>query len=128
MPDKIDLDFQTSNGSTLMYFLIGMACLSVEECRFALQQFKNFEPGKLKESLKKQDMAGCDPLLHLIKDWTNNIKSNFREKVARGNTQRQEIVAISSPVKKGKGNGMVQSYNHENISTVRQTFNILQEH
>lgn len=72
-------------------------------------------------------MVGCDPLLHLMRDWTNNIKNNFRERIIRGNTQRQEVV-VSSPLKKGKGNGVSQAQSHENMSMVRQAFIILQQH
>jgi hypothetical protein len=68
MSDDIDLDYQTSNGLTILYYLGSMASLGNEEIKFVYNKIIKYDTNKLKESLKKVDSMGCEPLLHFIKE------------------------------------------------------------
>lgn len=81
MSDDIDLEYQTSNGTTIMQYLSNMAALGIEEIKFVYHKLTKYDPAKLKESLKKVDGTGCEPLLQFFREFTVNAKSNFHENI-----------------------------------------------
>jgi hypothetical protein len=48
MNEEIDLDYQTSNGLTILHYLASMAALGNEEIKFVYQRLAKYDANKLK--------------------------------------------------------------------------------
>lgn len=48
MSEEIDLDYQTSNGMTILHYFASMAALGSEEIKFVYQRILKYDTNKLK--------------------------------------------------------------------------------